>query len=199
MGTEGGASRPRGLWNLLGFCNVLVGPYRRKQEGRSCACVGLCSGRSLGIRFLKWGVVSLLSTSADFALAQGTQGRAQPGLSVDSIKNTLDPITAGIAYVILGLADVWTYIVDHPPVAILISTIIASTVAVASITNQRNTTRLRETFNTLNSDNWDEDVIKARRVFKDVRTEYEKKPHEIATLCDPKDTDIDKSQTLQRL
>jgi Domain of unknown function (DUF4760) len=180
-----------GLLKPLGFSNVPPIVFSPHKEWQSC-------GRSSGTKIVLWAALAALAF-AEPALAQGP---AQPGLSLDSVKTAFDPLITIVASIIVCLAALWGYLVAHPPAAVLLSTVIASAVAIVSIRSQRITTRLRETFNTLNDDNWDEDVIKARRLFKQIREAVKEEPHEIAKFCDPNSTDekeLEKSQTLQTI
>jgi hypothetical protein len=106
------------------------------------------------------------------------------GLSAESVQSAISPVTWIISQVIYVILSVWNYIMDHPPAAVILSTLIASYVAVASIRTQRATTRLRETFAALNEDNWDNDVIAARRVFTEVIRNVEANIDTIARYCD---------------
>jgi Domain of unknown function (DUF4760) len=52
--------------------------------------------------------------------------------------------------------------------------------ALNSIETTRATTRLRETFNTLNKFNWDNDVIQARDIWSKVRKDHDSNPQAIS-------------------
>ena len=68
----------------------------------------------------------------------------------------------------------------NPPAAVLLSTAVAITIAVSTIRTTRAVTRLRETFNTMHSANWDEDVIKARILYAQTRGMLGNEKHMIA-------------------
>jgi hypothetical protein len=116
------------------------------------------------------------------ALAQGQD--PNPGLSLDSFKSFFDPIATTLAWIPYGAMHVWLYLTSTPPAAVLLSTIIASTVAIVSIHNNRATTKLRETYSKINAFNWDQDVIEARKIFTEIKQKLTN-PQEIAKYCHP--------------
>jgi hypothetical protein len=109
------------------------------------------------------------------------------GLSFDAIKNFLEPAVTWVADAIYYLCDLWLLLMANPPAVVLLSTIVAATVAIVSIRHNRQTTKLRETFANLRASNWDDDVIKARRVFSELKEKFGVNPHEIAIYCHPYD------------
>jgi hypothetical protein len=77
----------------------------------------------------------------------------------------------------------------HPPLVVLIAAFLAAFIAVRSIQKQRETTRLRETFASRYTSNWDKDVIEARKIFARLKDEHKANPQGLATFgYKPSDT-----------
>jgi hypothetical protein len=127
------------------------------------------------------GILSIAPLST--ANAQGPD--ASSGLSFESIKSAMDPLTMALADVIYYVMIGWSYLMTTPPAAVLLSAIGASVVAIISIRNNRATTKLRETFAIMRAANWDDDVIKARKIFSELKDEYSKNPNEMTKYCHP--------------
>ena len=79
----------------------------------------------------------------------------------------------------------WRFLVLNPSAAILASALLASIFAYLSVQSQRAITRLRETFATINDDNWDKDVIKARNIISSIKAELGENRTDIAKYCSP--------------
>jgi hypothetical protein len=104
---------------------------------------------------------------ASDCLAQG--GTTPP--TFEDVAKATKPITNPVIGFFHLVALLWHYLMSNASAAILVSASLASLFAFLSIRYQRATTRLRETFATINDDNWDKDVIKARTVFSNVKKE----------------------------
>lgn len=80
------------------------------------------------------------------------------------------------------MARAWWYITTKAGVAILLSAVSAAVFTLLAMRHQAKTTRIRETFATINRDNWDVDVINARQILLAVQNQVEEqaKPSLIA-------------------
>lgn len=160
------------------FGNVSPAVCTPRREEVPCA-------KSSGFDVFRWGACFALTVfPASIAQAQSSPA-SQPGFSVGSLKATLDPLTTGLAHVLYAPVAVWAYIMDHPPAGTLLAAVLASTVAIVAIRNHRATARLRETFVTMNDDNWDEDVIKARTLFSQLKEQGANNPQVISVYGYP--------------
>ena len=89
---------------------------------------------------------------------------------------------------------------DHPPAIVLLSTLIASYVAIRSIASQREMTRLRETFVTLDKSIRDKDIIDTNIEFKNIRNDLKNTKESIAKYHNPlNEGDVKKATTLGTL
>lgn len=162
-----------------------TGSHGRIPAGkRSPSCCELQRSSALNL------IVGALVVACGATLASEA-GVAQVGLAsdtpptVDGVRDSVKPMTdlvVGLSYL---FARVWHYLMANSSLAILLSAALASLFASLSINNQRAMTRLRETFATINDDNWDQDVIKARAVFSNIKQEIGPDKHAIAKYCDP--------------
>lgn len=116
-------------------------------------------------------------------LAQTSGPPEEAGLSYESIKAFFDPISSWLAHIAYPFAHTWYFLLMHPPAAVILSAILASTVAIVSIRHNRATTKLRETFTKTLSANWDKDVIEARKDFWKLKTLHSENLHEITKYC----------------
>lgn len=105
--------------------------------------------------------------------------------TIDEVRQAIKPITEPVVGFSYYVSMVWHYISVYTSLAILLSAFLASLFAYLSMRNQRNITRLRETFATINDDNWDKDVILAREVFSKIKQEIGSETHKITKYCDP--------------
>ncbi|WP_158498447.1 DUF4760 domain-containing protein [Methylobacterium oryzae] len=135
-------------------------------------------------------IVYVAAATTDTALARGpvTPGlsAANPPAPTSSANGIAGPIATAIAYPIQRLVDFWDYIVAHPSVAGLLTALVAGSIAISSIRATRSVARLRETYNSFSGANWDADVIKARKVFSEVRKECANSPHSISNYFEEK-------------
>ena len=148
------------------------------------------SRTSYALKRVALAALSLLSATS--ALAQNAvlgPASPTPGLSLEWARSISSPVTDVFAYLILFLASAWQYIVLHPPVAVMLSAVIASSVAIVSIRSQRSITRLRETFVTLDRGNWDQDLIKARRDFAIIKKNLLDSKENIAKYSEMNDSE----------
>lgn len=158
-----------------------------------------CAARSFA-RKLGYGVAAIAAALPNGAIAQiQTEGPAQPGLSVDSAKNLVSPVTDLLAYPLFWVASLWQYAMAHPPAAVFLSTVIASIVAIVSIRSQRATARLRETFSTIDRGNWDEDLIRSRQDFARIKRALSQSKQSIAKYAEDNDSDDKDAITLQTI
>jgi hypothetical protein len=89
-------------------------------------------------------------------------------------------VVAGFAFPFVYLANA---ILNNAPSAILASALSAAVFAYLSMRSQRATSRLSKTFETINEDLWDEDVLKARQIYALIKKEIRAKKISIATYC----------------
>jgi Domain of unknown function (DUF4760) len=137
---------------------------------------GTNHAKAIGIGF----VAATLATPAR-CYAQGSPQPASPSFS--QVKDFFDPISRILASIAYGLIVAWNYVIDRPPAAVLVSAAIASTVAIVSIRNNRATTKLRETYTKISEANWDEDVIKARHIYSELKDKLSPNSLDIAKFC----------------
>lgn len=132
--------------------------------------------------------VAFATTDTAFARGPATPGLSavNPPAPASSASNIAAPIAATIAYPIGRLVDFWNYIITHPSAAGLLTALIAGSIAISSIRATRSVARLRETYNSFSGANWDADVIKARKVFSEVRKECANSPHSISNYSEEK-------------
>lgn len=161
------------------------------------------SWRSSG-RKPRGGFLAIALTALSFvdAHAQTTQSGGpaqQPGLSFDTVKKGIEPATDVIASVVLALASSWNYLMANPPAAVLLAAILGGVIAISSIYKQRETTRLRETFTAVKQDNWDEDLITARKIFGRIKKEIKDHGGSTAKYADPNEINGEDAITLQTI
>jgi hypothetical protein len=177
------AALRRGLRGRSFCVSVGATSSRATQENRQWRSKSFSSkGKDRSAALLFSGVV----LSAQIAAAQPhtTTPQAAPvstgALSVESVKTFLDPLGSLLAEIIFFIAWSWDYLMNHPPLAVLIAATIATWMALRSIATARSVARLKETFSLLDKTNWDRDVIRARRVFSRIREECKQSPQAIA-------------------
>ena len=134
--------------------------WRQKKERPQCA-------RKLSdtdwTAHYRAGIIAVALAIPSHGYAEGSPETAGPSFS--QIKNFFDPVSRVLAAIAYGGIVAWEYVISHPPAAVLLSALVASTVAVVSIKKNRETTKLRETFAKISAANWDKDFIKARQIF----------------------------------
>lgn len=136
------------------------------------------------------------------AQSQILQGPAAPGFAFSDFKAALDPVASVLAYIPYGLYSVWEYFMSHPPASVFLSATVAGVIAIQSIRINREIARLRETFSTMNADNWDKDVIDARIRLKRIKKEMAQSGQSLAKYCDvdgDNEEDIAKEVALQTI
>lgn len=139
-----------------------------------------CKKKSFVLKLFKLLILStlLLITIQPFAPAQSqeTTVPVEKPISFEDVRETTKPVTDVILYPFYLLARFLDYLITHPAAAILFSALVGALFTYLAILSQKQTVRLRETFEMLNRDNWDEDVFNARRTFSTIRYELEKDP-----------------------
>lgn len=136
--------------------------------------------------------------AAFFLLATPSSAQQTPPPSgFESAKAAIDPLSNAIAGFLYLLASVWAYLLANPPAAVLLGTLTATMVALFSVHQQRHLTRLRETYSSINNDNWDEDVIKARETLAAIRDKISGNTHKISDYCETTTENIKDRTTLQ--
>lgn len=113
----------------------------------------------------------------DTALAQTAE--PQPP-NIGDVRDAMRPVTDLVVWPFAMLAKAGWYVVRNPSLAVLLSALSAAVFATIAIRRQAATTRLRETFATVNRDNWDDDLIKARRLLRKVKNDLAENPGMIA-------------------
>lgn len=165
--------------------------YLREKE------VALCFG--------KYSPSKLVLTAAAifYAGASYSSEMTDPGSSSGSVfsgtKSAIEPVLDGVASVIAGIAAGIWYIFSNASAAVLVSALLASTLAALSIRSQRQMTRLRETFATVDRGNWDKDLIKSRQDFKRIRSDLEESGGNIAIYHNPDKKRIADAVTLNSI
>lgn len=124
------------------------------------------------------------------ALAQSPATNTS-GFSFESLVEFFSPLSAAVASLAWVVLHAWDYVMTHAPAAVIISGLIALYVANRSIKSQREITRLRETFATIDKGIRDGDFIKSRTEFKNVKLKLAQDGENIAKYHKPtKDIDI---------
>lgn len=121
-------------------------------------------------------VVAILAMTAFVASAQ----QDTPPPSSADVKEAMGPVISAIIWPFHMIAVLWWYITKNTSAAILLSATSAGVFAWRSMKHQASTTRLRETFATVNRDNWDDDVIEARRALTKIKSELSSTPGSIS-------------------
>ena len=170
--------------------------YRHFATAREASpCIGKSSLSNIG-----W-VVALATIIATFpalAIAQDDPAN-QPGLSVSDIKAQIEPFSDFIATAIAQIASFVGFFFQTPTAAILTSAILAFAITARSIRSQREMTRLRETFLTIDRGNWDKDLIRNRRRFREIRDELKASKESIAKYHSPATEDIEDAVVLHNM
>ncbi|MCB1391259.1 MAG: DUF4760 domain-containing protein [Rhodobacteraceae bacterium] len=123
-----------------------------------------------------------------------------PGFSFDQAKDIAGPALTTVAWVIWAAVGVWNYVMAHGPAAIMLSALIAYIVARRGIISQREMTRLRETFSTIDDSIRDHDVIASRIAFKNIKLELKKSKESIAKFHHPTNQEyVEKATTLRTI
>lgn len=112
---------------------------------------------------------------------------AEPAPTLTDVQTFLGPVINLITWPFYLVALFWWTVREHPVAAVLVSALSAAVFAVLAMRNQARMARLRETFTTLNNDNWDEDVIKARERLREIRNELGDNPGLIAKYAAEKE------------
>jgi len=155
------------------------------------------SAKSFGIEI---SAVSLYLLETKNCMAQSNGSPAgEAGFSFEAVKTAIAPASDSLAYVAYALGTIWLYLMAHPPAAVMASAAAASIFALIGIMNQRATTRLRETFVTINSDNWDKDVIDSRKTLATIRQEIANQPFKISEYAVRTADNIPNRTTLQTI
>jgi hypothetical protein len=130
-----------------------------------------------------------LLTAASPALAQGS------GLSFESAKESISPILNAITLPFYLIGFCWQYAMERTAAATLAAAVLASSVAIVSIRKQREIARLKETFTTLDKNNWDQDLIEARVAFGKLKNEIKEGGKGLSEYSHPKNEDEIKQAT----
>lgn len=144
----------------------------------------------------------LMNAVASGATAQtrsSTNPDPAPGFSFESARSFTEPFADFAAFSIFAAVSTWNYIMSNAPAAVLLAAIIAAFVAITSIRHQREMTRIRETFATINNDNWDKDVIAARKEFGKIKSELLQNGGSTAKYAEPNYEFSSEAVTLQTI
>ncbi len=159
------------------------------QGSRVSSCVAKSRSYALDACVCVAALVALfIATSSDCS----AQASTPP--TFDDVQNSIRPITnpvVGLSYLV---ATLWHHLMHNSSAAILLSAALASVFALLGIRNQRALARLRETFATINDDNWDKDVIAAQTYFSSIKLELKDNLPDIAKYCIP-DADPDSAHS----
>lgn len=147
--------------------------------------------------FSHWGGMGVVGAASLLLATPSLAEQSQTAPSFEAVKTAIDPLSDLIAGFVFSLSSIWAYLLANPPAAVLLGTLIASVVALFSIHQQRNLTRLRETFSSINNDIWDNDVIKARETLENIRSNISGDVHKISDYCERKSTNIAEVTALQ--
>lgn len=168
---------------------------RHRQEIWQCLGISLRSNQII-MALAIW----VLSTAPVLAQQKETGPDPAPGLTFLAVRQWTQPIADALAAIVTGAIIAWQYIMDHAPAAVFLSAILASYIAIRSIASQREMTRLRETFSTIDSSIRDTDVIKSRSEFRKIKNELEQSKGSVAAYQNPKtDGEIEKATTLRTI
>lgn len=152
----------------------------RSAKESTISCARGSTTRRVAVSWVVPVWAATLMSSVAFA-----QGPVRPGLSatkppIDGVRQFSDAIATIIAYPIYGISATLSYIIEHTGAATLLTASAAGFIAITSIKATRSGARLRETFTTYSKDNWDEDVIKARALYSEIKRICVSKPQYIA-------------------
>jgi hypothetical protein len=136
------------------------------------------TGRWLCVRLIGRALLALagafaIPVSRSFA-QQTSQGPVDPGLSFETVGPVADVIGTYFGYVLLVLASIWQYLMDHAPAAALLGVGVALAIALRTLAHQRATARLRETFAMIHSSIWSDDYSQARRTVRGLEDELQR-------------------------
>ena len=120
-------------------------------------------------------------TIARTKLAQAQTSTDVP--SFEGVKKSLGPAIDTMVWPFYLASSVWHFIIMNTSVAIILSAISAALFALLAIWRQSKIARLQETFKTVNRDNWDRDVIQARRVLRKIDNEIKDAPGRIVAYA----------------
>lgn len=152
--------------------------FRLTRKGASCTPTERSFGR-------KW--VTLWAALAAPTLAYGQDSTLPNGTTtLDTIREGVEPATSVLAYPIFVVWSVWQYLMANSAAAILLSAVIAAIGVNRSITHQRRIARVRETFATMNKENWDKDFIEARKKFAETKASLKAEGKYLAQYADEK-------------
>jgi hypothetical protein len=112
------------------------------------------------------------------SVASGEASAAVPDKVPDlsDVREFLGPLWTVISFPAWLLTFFAWVVARYPSAAVLVSAASAGTFAWLAMRHQSKVARTRETFATVNRDNWDEDVIKARRVFGRISNQLKDQP-----------------------
>lgn len=178
-----GYAKLKSLWSSLSFT----------KEGKKCSEKSLLSKALISLTFF--------AAFAKSALATSTNNPASaPGLSFDSVKSFVSPLSETIAWFLWIILSCWEYLMSHPPAAILLSGLIAFLITYRGIHSQREIARLRETFSAIDNEIRDGDVIKTRTDFRNIKNKISESKESIAKYRDPaKEDDVKHAITLRTI
>ena len=183
----------RGLRGRSRLIKVATVSCNYEQESRACRKKSFQSN----IRIASGACTCAVAASKAYAQSSPA---SPSGFSFDQAKNALEPVSNFLASLLSIVSQVWGYLMDHPPAIVLLSTLIASYVAIRSIASQREMTRLRETFVTLDKSIRDKDIIDTNIEFKNIRNDLKNTKESIAKYHNPlNEGDVKKATTLGTL
>lgn len=114
-------------------------------------------------------ICAIISPITDTSLAQESLNTPGGGVKFEDVKSAAEPVTDWLVAPFYYIAVTWDYILRYPSVAILISALLAAGFTRYTIEDQRRRLRLKETFNFIQSANWDEDVVQSRVILGKIK------------------------------
>lgn len=149
---------------------------------------------------VRWStVITFVITVLPATAYAQTAPAIKPDVSVSDIKAQIEPISDFIATVIAQIASFIAFFFQTPTAAILTSAVLAFIITAISIRSQREMTRLRETFVTIDRGNWDKDLIKNRRRYREIRDELLASKESIAKYHSPAKDDMEDAVVLHNM
>jgi hypothetical protein len=138
-------------------------------------CAKSYGHRSVVMALLALGAVTVVTD----ALAQGVNTAPTEA----DVREAIGPVISLIVWPLFFVTRVVWFILEHTSAAILLSAVSAGIFAWRTMKTQSATVRLRETFATINRDNWDRDVIAARTTLMRIKSELVKNPGGISKFA----------------
>lgn len=136
---------------------------------KKVTCQAIASGLLAGTLYLT------IFVSAAYA--------TEDGVSFQNVKDTMSPMTDAVVGPFYWFVVAWNYMMANPPAAILLSAASAAIFTIVTLRQQASVQRLKHTFSMINKDNWDRDVIDARKRFGLIKERLGEQGGRITVYC----------------